>query len=85
MSPNEPNPAKTAQAQMNPTAVLNWDVFVTPGIPIVTPDRPPGVRETYFQAMASTLIYGARDAVLVDALHDGQTGPGFGGLGRVER
>jgi glyoxylase-like metal-dependent hydrolase (beta-lactamase superfamily II) len=48
-------------------AVLNWDVFVTPGIPIVTPDKPPGVRETYFQAMASTLIYGMRDAVLVDA------------------
>src|SRR5262245_66630215 len=48
-------------------ALLQWDVFVTPGIPILTPDRPPGVRETYFQAMASTLIYGVRDAVLVDA------------------
>src|SRR5215475_11454140 len=48
-------------------AVLNWDVFVTPGIPIVTGDKPPGVRETYFQAMASTLIYGRRDAILVDA------------------
>ncbi len=48
-------------------ALPNWDVFVTPGIPIVTPDKPPGVRETYFQAMASTLIYGVRDAVLVDA------------------
>jgi len=46
---------------------LNWQVFVTPGIPIVMPDRPPGVRDTYFQAMASTLIYGKRDAVLVDA------------------
>jgi len=46
---------------------LAWEVFVAPGIPIVTPDRPPGVRETFFQAMASTLIYGARDAVLVDA------------------
>ena len=46
---------------------LSWDVFVTPGIPIVTPDRPQGVQETYFQAMASTLIYGDRDAVLVDA------------------
>ena len=46
---------------------LNWEVFVTPGIPIVTPDRPPGVGETYFQAMASTLIFGIRDAVLVDA------------------
>src|SRR5260370_6375781 len=48
-------------------ALPNWDVFVTPGIPIVTPDKPPGIRETYFQAMASTLIYGVRDAVLVDA------------------
>ena len=46
---------------------LNWDVFVTPGIPIVTRDLPPGVKEAYFQAMASTLIYGMRDAVLVDA------------------
>ena len=48
-------------------ALLNWDVFVTPGIPIVTRDLPPGVREAHFQAMASTLIYGMRDAVLVDA------------------
>ncbi|MGB8519099.1 MAG: MBL fold metallo-hydrolase [Candidatus Tumulicola sp.] len=46
---------------------LNWEVYVTPGIPIVTRDRPPGVRETYFQAMASTLIYGSEDAVLVDS------------------
>ena len=46
---------------------LHWDVFVTPGIPIVTRDKPPGVRETLFQATASTLIYGVRDAVLVDA------------------
>ncbi|MGC2384665.1 MAG: MBL fold metallo-hydrolase, partial [Nitrososphaeraceae archaeon] len=42
-------------------------MFVTPGIPIVTGDIPPGVKEVYFQAMASTLIYGKRDAVLVDA------------------
>jgi len=54
---------------------LNWDVYVTPGIPIVTRDRPPGVEETYFQAMASTLIYGSREAVLVDAfLTVGQAG-----------
>ena len=46
---------------------LKWDVFVTPGIPIAVRDRPAGVRETYFQAMASTLIYGKSDAVLVDA------------------
>jgi hypothetical protein len=35
---------------------LNWEVFMTPGIPIVTPDRPRGVKETHFQAMAATLI-----------------------------
>jgi glyoxylase-like metal-dependent hydrolase (beta-lactamase superfamily II) len=46
---------------------LNWDVFMTLGIPIVTSEMPPGVKEVYFQAMASTLIYGIRDAVLVDA------------------
>lgn len=46
---------------------LRWDVFVTPGIPVVTRDKPPGVRETFFQATASTLIFGERDAVLVDA------------------
>jgi glyoxylase-like metal-dependent hydrolase (beta-lactamase superfamily II) len=46
---------------------LNWDVFVTPGLPIVTRDRPPDVRQTFFQASASTLIYGVRDAILVDA------------------
>ena len=46
---------------------LNWDVFVTPGIPIVTNDLPPGTKQVMFQAIASTLIYGKRDAVLVDA------------------
>src|SRR5258707_13194998 len=51
----------------SPQDTLKWEVFVTPGIPIVTPDRPAGIRETYFQAMASTLIYGKSDAVLVDA------------------
>jgi glyoxylase-like metal-dependent hydrolase (beta-lactamase superfamily II) len=46
---------------------LSWEVFVTPGLPIVTLDRPPGITETYFQASAATLIYGEKDAVLVDA------------------
>ena len=46
--------------------VLKWEVFVTPPIPIRTADRPAGVTETVFQAMASTLIYGKKDAVLVD-------------------
>src|SRR3989441_1137004 len=61
------NIGDTVMEQTSENALLNWDVFVTPGIPIVTRDLPPGVREAYFQAMASTLIYGMRDAVLVDA------------------
>lgn len=65
----ESNPTKTPSSSTNTTQTpaLNWEVFVTPAIPIATPDRPSGVRETFFQAMASTLIYGVRDAVLVDA------------------
>jgi len=64
--------AKTAKAAESPASatragLLQWDVFVTPGLPIVTRDKPPGVRETFFQATASTLIYGVQDAVLVDA------------------
>ena len=47
--------------------ILSREVFVTPGKPIVTHDRPPGIQETYFQPTAATLIYGTRDAVLVDA------------------
>ena len=46
---------------------LNWYVLITPGIPIVTSDLPPGMKQAMFQAIASTLIYGKQDAVLVDA------------------
>jgi glyoxylase-like metal-dependent hydrolase (beta-lactamase superfamily II) len=46
---------------------LNWDVLITPGIPIVTSDLPPGIKQAMFQAISSTLVYGKRDAVLVDA------------------
>ena len=56
-----------ATSRMTSEQILNWDVFVTPGIPIATSDLPPGVREARFQAMAATLIHGKRDAVLVDA------------------
>src|SRR5215469_13834993 len=46
---------------------LNWDVLVTPGIPIGTSDPPPGMKQRMFSPISSTLIYGERDAVLVDA------------------
>jgi glyoxylase-like metal-dependent hydrolase (beta-lactamase superfamily II) len=63
----EPRSTSDAGANAAGRPVLKWEVFVTPGIPVVTPDRPADVGETYFQAMASTLIYGVKDAVLVDA------------------
>ncbi|HEX2471231.1 MAG TPA: hypothetical protein VHJ59_00635 [Nitrososphaera sp.] len=43
-------------------------MLVTPDIPIATSDLPPGMKQAMFQAKVSTLIYGKRDAVLVDAL-----------------
>src|SRR3989441_3892466 len=46
---------------------LKWDVFVTPGIPMVTSDLPPGAKQGMWSPISSTLIYGNRDAVLVDA------------------
>ena len=47
---------------------LKWDVFVTSGIPMVTRDLPPGATQGMWSPISSTLIYGKRDAVLVDAL-----------------
>jgi len=46
---------------------LKWDVFVTPGIPSITSELAPGTKERLWPPMSSTLIYGKRDAVLVDA------------------
>jgi glyoxylase-like metal-dependent hydrolase (beta-lactamase superfamily II) len=45
---------------------LGWDVFVSPSIPMVVAKLPPGQKQMIWQPMASTLIYGERDAVLVD-------------------
>jgi len=46
---------------------LRWEVFVTPGIPVITSDLAPGEKERPWPPISSTLIYGERDAVLVDA------------------
>lgn len=47
-------------------APLKWDLFVTSGIPTVTGNPPPGEKRRFFSPISSTLIYGERDAVLVD-------------------
>jgi hypothetical protein len=65
MSRTDGNTEKTStQENVARPDNLHWDVFVTPGIPIVTRDKPPGVRETPFQATASTPIYGVREVSL---------------------
>jgi len=46
---------------------LTWDVFVTPSISVVTNDFAPGEHERPWPPISSTLIYGSRDAVLVDS------------------
>src|SRR3989442_10398336 len=52
---------------VNAPKTLNWDVFVTPGIPTVTSDLAPGTKQQVWSPISSTLIKGRRDAVLVDA------------------
>jgi len=45
---------------------LQWEVFVSAQIPVVTSDLPPGASEVKWSPISSTLISGKRDAVLVD-------------------
>jgi len=48
-------------------SALRWEVFVAPGIPTAATDLPPGTKQGMWSPISSTLIYGKRDAVLVDA------------------
>src|SRR5260370_7796345 len=48
------------------TSRLQWEVFVSGQIPVVTDDFPPGASEVKWSPISSTLISGKRDAVLVD-------------------
>jgi glyoxylase-like metal-dependent hydrolase (beta-lactamase superfamily II) len=58
--------AASDDAKASESEPLKYEVFVTPPIPVAQAERPEGIKETFFQAMAATLIYGKRDAVLVD-------------------
>ncbi len=60
-----PDSADLGQSAANTD--LKWDVFVTPSIPVVAPDIAPGEHERPWPPISSTLIYGLRDAVLVDS------------------
>ena len=45
---------------------LTWNLFLAPTIPAITTDVAPGETERLWPPISSTLISGARDAVLVD-------------------
>ncbi len=62
-----PAPNSDDHGQNVPNTHLKWDVFVTPSIPVVTTDFAPGEHERPWPPISSTLIYGLRDAVLVDS------------------
>jgi len=47
---------------------LKWQVFVTPGVPTVNDDCPPGETVRMWSPTSSILVYGERDAILVDTL-----------------
>ena len=47
---------------------LNWKIFVTPGVPTVNDEFPPGETVRMWSPTSSILIYGERDAILVDTL-----------------
>jgi hypothetical protein len=63
---SRPNSAYLVET--NPNTQLKWSTFVTPSIPVVTTDFAPGEHERPWPPTPSTLIYGLRDAVLVDLL-----------------
>ena len=48
-------------------SLLGYRVFVTPGVPTVSDDLPPGETARWWSPISSTLIHGERDAVLVDS------------------
>jgi glyoxylase-like metal-dependent hydrolase (beta-lactamase superfamily II) len=68
--------ARSAQGQSNAGAsktgltsqktVLGWAVFLAPSIPAITSELPPGEKQRPWPPISSTLIFGERDAVLVD-------------------
>jgi glyoxylase-like metal-dependent hydrolase (beta-lactamase superfamily II) len=47
---------------------LQYAVHVAPQIPTAVPDLPPGLDRRWWSPISSTLIFGERDAVLVDPL-----------------
>jgi glyoxylase-like metal-dependent hydrolase (beta-lactamase superfamily II) len=60
------NPAQDP-SRVSERPALEWQVFISPAVPVVTTDLPPGYSRRGWAPTSSTLITGQRDAVLVDA------------------
>ena len=60
------NTSESKTGRTTQKTVLGWDVFLAPSIPAITSDLPPGEKQRPWPPISSTLISGARDAVLVD-------------------
>src|ERR1700743_2976849 len=54
--------------------MLNYSTYVAPSKPAVSDDLPPGELRRMWSPPAATLIYGDRDAVLVDSLMTARQG-----------
>ena len=50
------------------STALKWKIFVTPGVPTVNDDVAPGETVRMWSPTSSILLYGERDAILVDTL-----------------
>jgi glyoxylase-like metal-dependent hydrolase (beta-lactamase superfamily II) len=50
----------------NSTSTLKWKIFVTPAVPTVSHDLPPGETTRMWSSISSIPIHGERDAMLVD-------------------
>src|ERR1700745_2438062 len=62
-----PAPDSAYRGQKIANTHLKYDVFVTPIIPVVTTDFAPDEPGGPWPPISSTLIYGSRDAVVVDS------------------
>src|SRR5260370_23757982 len=59
--------SRTSKSRHTPQELaLRWDVFLAHSIPAITSDLPPGQIQRSWPPISSTLIFGERDAVLVD-------------------
>jgi hypothetical protein len=53
---------------------LKWDLFVTPGIPMVSNDLAPGEKRRMWSPISATLIYGQRPRLAVPSAREAWSG-----------